>query len=147
MPGAPHHAIDADRQRAYAGWLASDKAFAIRATRRKLSSMVRHFTHYITKSCGGQEATEVIEAFFSTASGLRELLGCVVWRGSSQLESKLVSALQALQTCLGWFSETDPTVEAMTIHMFSHGSLSWLPLVWAKRMSGGKHPSGTPLFE
>ena len=114
----PQFPLDHAEQAAWAAARVSVKATAIALCQRWLDSIIGHMVDH-AMGCWhmpgftGDARAQWLETFFSEASGLRKILTHVILTGDKTSQEPLEIALAVLQSRLGWFPDTQPTVEAV----------------------------------
>ena len=77
----------------------------------------------------GKAWNQWLEVFFSEPR-LHHILSHVLCIGHPHnlSEHHLVTCVAVMKSCLGWFQDIEPTVEAAAMYLLNHNALAWLPL-------------------
>ena len=129
----PPFSVDHTKQAAWAASQTVDKATAIAWCQTLLTTIITHMLEFVgscspTGELRGDAWWEWLEVFFSTESGLHDILAHLLWSENALNEDALETILAVMQSCLGWFPDTEPTVAAAAMYLLNNDALAWLPL-------------------
>ena len=145
MPNVhPPFSLDHTKQAAWAASQVADKATAIAWCQTLLTSIITLMHEFIgscspTGELAGNAWEQWLALFFSTESGLHDILAHLLWNENVLNENALETSLAVMTSCLGWFPDTEPTVEAAAMYLLNSGALAWLPQGLPIDRSEGKH--------
>ena len=140
----PPFSVNHSKPAAWAASQVADKATAISWCQTLLTSIITEM-HDFVGSCSptgeraGNAWEQWLEVFFNTESGLHDILAHLLWNENVLNEDALETILAVMQSCLGWFPDTEPTVEAAAMYLLNNDALAWLPLNLPIDKSEGNH--------